>query len=69
MKVIFLNYQTTDGTSEPIFETQIKQIPKIGDGVSFPFEEDIHYAEVKHIVHCFNLQSKFTHIEIELSDF
>jgi hypothetical protein len=69
MKAIFYNYQTDDERRENIFETEINVIPNIGSGITFPFNGDIHFASVVSIDHCFGLDAKFSHIDIELDTF
>jgi len=69
MKAIFYNYQSEDENRENIFETKIDIIPKKGDGISFPWDGSIHFANVISIDHCFDLNAKFTHIDIELDTF
>ncbi len=69
MKAIFFNYQTEDENRENIFESEIEIIPQIGVEVAFPFDGSIHYAKVVCVCHCFNLNSEFTHIDIELDTF
>ena len=69
MKAIFFNYQTEDESRENIFESEIEVIPQIGDGVEFPYDGSIYYTKVVCVCHCFNLNSEFTHIDIELDMF
>jgi hypothetical protein len=69
MKAIFFNYQTEDESRENIFESEIEVIPQVGVEVKFHLDGGIHYAEVVCICHCFNLNSEFTHIDIELDTF
>lgn len=69
MKVIFYNYQTNDERREDIFETEINIIPKKGDEIAFPFDGSIHFSSVVSICHCFGLDGKFSHIDIELAYF
>lgn len=69
MKAKFYNYQTDDGNRGDIFETEIEFIPLINYGVSFPYNNRIYYSEIKAIEYCFDLDGKFTHIDIELDEF
>lgn len=69
MKAIFYNYQTPEEERSDIFESEIYVIPNIGDNIAFPFENSIHFADVVSITHCFGLDAKFSHIDIELDEF
>lgn len=69
MKAIFYNYQNYDGRRGDIFETEINIIPKKGDEITFPFDGSIHFSSVVSICHCFGLDCKFSHIDIELDLF
>ena len=69
MKAIFYNYETEGERRQNIFESEIEVIPQIGDGVEFLFDGSICYSQVVSVCHCFNLNSEFTHIDIELDTF
>lgn len=69
MKAIFYNYQTDDERRCDILETEINIIPKKDDEIAFPFDGYIHFSSVVSICHCFGLDGKFSHIDIELADF
>ena len=69
MKARFFNYQNVDKLRDNLFETEIEIIPQKGDEIAFPFEGLIHHSVVVGICHCFGLDAKFSHIDIELDDF
>lgn len=61
----------TENRSErvDIFESDIPVIPKKKNGVWFPFMGGLYWSHVISIDYCFDMESKFSYIDIELDSF